>query len=226
MQHSDFVHLHLHTQYSLLDGACQLDKLMAKAKEYRMPALAMTDHGNLFGAVHFYQMAEKAGLKPIVGCEVYVAPGSRFDKSKRSEDEATNHHLILLCQNHKGYQNLCRLVTAGYLEGFYYKPRIDAELLEKHCEGLIALTACLKGEIPSLLLAGKTSEARARAGWFKERFPDGRFYLELQENGLPDQPRANQELLALGQALDLPVVATNDCHYLNSEDAKAHDVLL
>ncbi|OGP59407.1 MAG: DNA polymerase III subunit alpha [Deltaproteobacteria bacterium RBG_13_61_14] len=225
LKHSDFVHLHVHTEYSLLDGALQLDRLIRRAAEFKMPALAMTDHGNLFGAVHFYEQAVEAGLKPIVGCEVYVAPGSRFEKSK-SEREEVAHHLVLLCQNYKGYQNLCRLVTAGYLEGFYYKPRIDAELLEKHAEGLIALSACLKGEIPSLLLAGKTSEASSRAGWFKELFPDGRFYLEIQENGIPAQAKANQELLALGKALDIPVVATNDCHYLNSENWRAHDVLL
>lgn len=226
LKHSQFVHLHVHTEFSLLDGALQLDRLVKRAAEFRMPALAMTDHGNLFGAVHFYEQALDAGVKPIVGCEVYVAPESRFDKNKKSEAEVNNYHLILLCQNHKGYQNLCRLVTAGYLEGFYYKPRIDYELLARHAEGLIALSACLKGEIPGLLLRGKTAEARARAGWFKEVFPDGRFYLEVQENGLPEQKRANQELVALGQELDLPVVATNDCHYLNAEDFRAHEVLV
>jgi len=225
LKHSPFVHLHVHTEYSLLDGALQLDRLVKRAAEYRMPALAMTDHGNLFGAVQFYEVAAEAGLKPVVGCEVYVAPGSRFEKSK-SEREEVAHHLVLLCQDYRGYQNLCRLLTSGYLEGFYYKPRIDSELLEKYNQGLIALTACLKGEIPSLLLAGKTSEARARAGWFKEIFNDGRLFLELQENGLPDQSRANRELLALGQALGIPIVATNDCHYLNPGDARAHEVLV
>jgi DNA polymerase-3 subunit alpha len=236
LKHSDFVHLHLHTEFSLLDGmmrvpplseekALEKARVFNKAVEFKMPALAMTDHGNLFGALHFYEQAIAHGIKPIIGCEVYVAPTSRLDKSRRPDQEVS-HHLILLCQNEKGYRNLCKLVTAGYLEGFYYKPRIDQELLEKHNEGLIALSACLKGELPSLLLLGKDELARKRAGFYRELFRDRRFYIELQENGIPEQARVNKKLVALAKELEVPVVATNDCHYLNPEDFRAHDLLL
>ncbi len=236
LKHSDFVHLHLHTEFSLLDGmmrvpalseerALEKAKVFNKAVEFKMPALAITDHGNLFGALHFYEQAIAHGIKPIIGCEVYVAPASRLDKNRRPDQEVS-HHLILLCQNEKGYRNLCKLVTAGYLEGFYYKPRIDQELLEKHHEGLIAMSACLKGEIPSLLLLGKDDFARERASFYRELFGDQRFYIELQENGLPEQARVNKKLVALAKELEIPLVATNDCHYLNPEDFRAHDLLL
>ncbi len=235
-KHADFVHLHLHTEFSLLDGmmrvpplsdkkASEKASLFRKAAEYKMPALAMTDHGNLFGAVHFYDQATAHGIKPIIGCEVYVAPGSRFEKSKRPDQESS-HHLVLLCQNDKGYVNLCKLVSAGYLEGFYYKPRIDLELLEQHHEGLIALSACLKGELPSLILMGKEELARERAAFYRDLFNDRSFYIELQENDIPEQTRVNRALIKLAQELDIPVVATNDCHYLNPEDHRAHDLLL
>jgi len=159
MHHSDFVHLHLHTQYSLLDGAIRLDDLFARAKELKMPAIAMTDHGNLFGAVEFYQKALKAGIKPVIGCEVYISSKSRFDKKSAHGMQDISHHLVLLTKNKKGYENLCKLVTAGHLEGFYYRPRIDHEILKRHSEGLIALSACLKGEVPHLLNVGRYDEA-------------------------------------------------------------------
>ncbi len=224
--HADFVHLHLHTQYSLLDGACRIEDLVALAEEYKLPALAITDHGNMFGAIEFYKAIQHKGIKPIIGCEVYVAPASRFDKtsSGAGAGEAA-WHLILLAKDETGYRNLCRLVTAGHFEGFYYKPRVDKELLAKHHQGLIALSACLKGEIPGLLLKGDYAGARQVAVWYKELWGED-FYLEIQENGLDEQTRANRELIRLSQELNIPLVATNDCHYLKKQDAYAHEVLL
>ena len=169
MTGADFVHLHLHTQYSLLDGAIRIPDLIARAKEHRMSAVAMTDHGNLFGAMDFYSSVQASGLKPIIGCEVYVAPGSRLEKSSRN-GEQKSYHLILLCENEKGYRNLCKLVTAGYFEGFYYKPRIDKELLEKHSEGLICLSGCLSGELADLALAGDERKLVQTASWFRDVF--------------------------------------------------------
>ena len=221
-----FVHLHVHSEYSLLDGAIRFSELVPMAKQMNMPAVAVTDHGNLFGAVNFYKAAKKEGIKPIIGCEVYVAPGSRKDKSPGKNNEAGGyHHLLLLAQNKEGYKNLLKLVSSGYTEGFYYKPRIDKELLEAHSEGLIASSACLHGEIPQYYLHGQPDKAEACARWFKERF-EGRFYLELMENGIPEQGDVNKQLVELSKTLDLPLIATNDCHYLRKEDAKAHDVLL
>lgn len=226
MQQSQFVHLHLHSQYSLLDGAIRLDDLIAKAKEYRMPSLAITDHGNMFGALEFYLKCRAAGLRPIIGSEVYLAPGSRLAKETGNNPEAgSNYHLILLCKNLQGYRNLCRLVSIGYKEGFYRRPRIDKEVLAEYSEGLIVLSACLKGELATLCGRNRMEEARALALEYARMFP-GRYYIELQENGIPEQAVANERLLALARELDLPVVATNDCHYLNRDDAKAHEVLL
>ncbi|HLO24853.1 MAG TPA: PHP domain-containing protein, partial [Geobacteraceae bacterium] len=226
MDQTPFVHLHLHSQYSLLDGAIRLDDLVAKAKEYQMPAVAVTDHGNMFGAIEFYLKCKSAGIKPIIGSEVYLAPGSRFAKeSGAGHEAASNYHLILLCENYQGYKNLSRLVSLGYKEGFYRRPRIDKELLAEHAEGLIVLSACLKGELASLCGRNRMEEALAVAGEFDRLFP-GRYYIELQENGIPEQSTANGRLLELARELQLPVVATNDCHYLNKEDAKAHEVLL
>ena len=226
MNHANFVHLHLHSQYSLLDGAVKIGDLVQRARDLRMPALAVTDHGNMFGAVEFYLKAREAGIKPIIGCEVYVAPGSRFDKGNaRGSSEASNH-LILLCQNLAGYRNLCHLISAAYREGFYYKPRIDWELLRQRNEGLIALTACLGGEIPGLIGMNRFDEARRRAGEMAQIFDGDRFYLELQENFLPEQTPVNKGLIQISQDLGLPLVATNDCHYLTREDAYAHEVLL
>lgn len=225
VKHADFVHLHLHTQFSLLDGAIRLKELFERAHAYHMPALAMTDHGNMFGAVEFYQTACKHGLKPIIGCEVYVAPESRFDKEARGMSEAS-FHLVLLAKNSVGYKNLLTLVSKGYFEGFYYRPRVDKALLREHHEGLIALSSCLHGEIPHLIVQGQTEKALQAAQEYKEIFPDRRFFLELQQNGIPEQAVANQGLVALSRKLDIPLVATNDCHYLDKDDVKAHEVLV
>lgn len=226
MEHSDFVHLHLHSQYSLLDGAIKLDELITRVKEFKMPAVAVTDHGNMFGAAEFYTKAMKSGVKPIVGCEVYVAPGSRFTKGNARGSSEASYHLVLLCMNHTGYQNLCRMVSLGYREGFYYKPRIDWDLLAQHHEGLIALSACLGGELPTLFNLNQPEEALNRATQMMNIFDDNRFFLELQENYLPEQAKANSGLISLADELKLPLVATNDCHYLSKEDAFAHEVLL
>jgi DNA polymerase-3 subunit alpha len=225
MASAEFTHLHVHSQYSLLDGAIRIPDLIARAKEYGMNSVAITDHGNLFGAMDFYEQVQAAGIRPIIGCEVYVAPGSRFDRvSKPNEPSA--YHLILLCENEKGYRNLCRLVTDAYFEGFYYKPRIDHELLEKHNEGLICLSGCLSGEVASALLTGSIDRAVGIAEWYREVFSPERYYLELQENGLEEQRRANRGLIEIAKRLELNVTATNDCHYLDRTDHKAHEVLL
>lgn len=223
--HSDYVSLHLHTSYSLLDGGIRIKELVARAKEYKMPALSITDHGNLFGAVEFYKQVSKAGIKPIIGCEVYVAPESRFDRGKLENDEAS-FHLILLARDNAGYRNLVSLVTKAYLEGFYYRPRIDRDLLEQYSGGLIGLSACLKGEIPYYLQRGILDRARERALEYKHILGPENFYLEIQENGLSEQIEANKKLIELARELHIGIVATNDCHYLNREDAKAHDILL
>jgi DNA polymerase III subunit alpha len=225
MKHAEFVHLHVHTQYSLLDGAMRLDDLFKRAKEFRMPALAITDHGNMFGAIEFYEHALQHGIKPIIGCEIYVAPGSRFDKEAHNAKDAS-HHLVLLAKNKTGYQNLFKLITAAYFEGFYYRPRVDKELLSTYHDGLIALSSCLHGEIPHSLLAGTMDRALAVADEYRSIFCDNRFYLELQENNIEDQKKVNQGLLDISRKLSIPLVATNDCHYLRPEDARAHEILL
>ncbi|MBI5026264.1 MAG: DNA polymerase III subunit alpha [Nitrospirae bacterium] len=223
--HSDYVPLHLHTQHSLLDGAIRVEELIIKAQEYKLPAIAITDHGNLFGAVNFYKTVSKAGIKPIIGCEVYVAPKSRFDRGLNGISEAS-FHLILLCKDTHGYKNLMTLVSKAYLEGFYYRPRIDKDLLTQYSGGLIGLSSCLKGEIPYLLSKGMLDEAREAALSYKRILGAENFYLEIQANGLPEQEKVNSQLIALGRELHIGLVATNDCHYLNREDAKAHDILL
>lgn len=225
MKHADFVHLHVHTQYSLLDGAIRLDDLFKKAKAHAMPAIALTDHGNMFGAIDFYQAAYKAGIKPIIGCELYVAPGSRVDREAGSSGE-TSRHLVVLARNLQGYRNLLRLTSAGYLEGFYYRPRVDKTLLSEAHEGLVGLSACLHGEIAGHLLKGDREAAEKAAEAYRNIFGDGNFYLEIMENGIPEQKLVNQELIQLGRKLGIPLVATNDCHYLNREDAEAHEILL
>ena len=225
MKHADFVHLHVHTQYSLLDGTIRLDDLFKKVKQYQMPAIAMTDHGNMFGAISFYQQAYKQGVKPIIGCELYVAPGSRFDKTPRSPGESARH-LLVLVKSMQGYKNLMKLTTAGYLEGFYYRPRIDKELLKMHHEGLIGMSACLHGEVAGLLMQENMEAARNAAMEYREIFGDDHFFLEIMENGLPDQKKVNSGLLALSRELSIPLVATNDCHYIDRQDAEAHEVLL
>src|SRR3972149_289359 len=217
----DFVHLHLHSQYSLLDGAIKFDELFQKAKEYGMTAVALTDHGNIFGAVEFYKEAKKAGIKPIIGCEVYVAPSSRQDKSP----EDKNHHLILLSMNQEGYKNRSRLLTKAYFEGFYRRPRIDYELLDIHREGLMVLSGCLNGEFCKYLISNDLQGALRTAAKYKEIFGD-RYYLEIQANKLPEQEAVNQKIKEIGSRLGIKVVATNDCHYLTREDSKPHDILL
>ncbi len=221
---ADFVHLHLHTEWSLLDGAIRLKDLFPLAKEYGYESVAITDHGSLFGLVHFYEMAKEYGIKPILGCEVYVAPGSRFERKAKSAHEA-GYHLILLCENETGYRNLLKLITLANLEGFYWKPRVDKELLSQYNEGLIALSACLHGEVAAAVLRGQKERARDLAREYACLFPE-RFYLEIQENDLPEQKIVNEALVEIAEDLGLPLVATNDCHYLRAEDARVHDVLL
>jgi DNA polymerase-3 subunit alpha len=224
--HSDYVPLHLHTHYSLLDGAIRIEEVIAKAKEYRLPAIAITDHGNLFGAIEFYKKVSKAEMKPIIGCEVYVAPGSRFEKKNIENTSETSFHLILLCRDMNGFKNLSRLLSKAYIEGFYYKPRVDKDLLSQYSGGLIALSSCLKGEIPYYLSTGMIDKAREAALTYKRIFGPENFFLEIQANELPEQEKINKELVELGKDLHIGIVATNDCHYLRREDAKAHDVLL
>jgi len=226
MEHSRFVHLHCHTEYSLLDGANKIDKLFERIKSLKQPAVAMTDHGNMFGAVEFYRQAMSHGIKPIIGCEIYVAPGSRFEKKGVDKGpKEYNNHLILLAMNHEGYRNLCKLVSLGFMEGFYYKPRIDKDLLKDFNGGLIALSACLQGEVAQALMLGHMEEAKAAAESYAEIFHD-RYYIEIQDNKLPQQEQVNPLLVELAKDLSLPVVATNDCHYGEREDYNAHDVLL
>ena len=219
-----FVHLHVHTEYSLLDGAIRLKDLFPRAKEYGYSAVAMTDHGNMYGAINFYQTALKYGIKPIFGCEVYVAPKGMKDKSARSSGEAA-YHLVLLARDQDGYKNLLKLVSIAHLEGFHYKPRVDIEALKAYNKGLICLTACLHGEIPHTLLVGGMKKAEKVLAQYASIF-DGRLYLELQENGIPEQKKVNQGLMELAKRSGIPLVATNDCHYLEKEHAEAHDVLL
>ncbi|MBJ6727645.1 DNA polymerase III subunit alpha [Geomesophilobacter sediminis] len=222
----DFVHLHLHSQYSLLDGAIRIGDLLKKTKACGMSSVAITDHGNMFGAIEFYTKAKDKEIKPIIGCEVYIAPSSRLDKqAPATRDQASSYHLILLCENMVGYKNLSYLVSAGYKEGFYRRPRIDKELLSQYSEGLICLSACLQGEIAYLAYRNKLEEAKAAASWYADLFPNS-YYLEIQENTLPEQKIANERVMQIANELSLPLVATNDCHYLNKEDAKAHEILL
>jgi DNA polymerase-3 subunit alpha len=225
MKHVDFVHLHLHTQYSLLDGTIRLADLFKKARDFKMPAVAITDHGNMYGAVDFYQQAYKAGIKPIIGCELYMAPKSRFDKTSEGPGE-TARHLIVLVKNLQGYRNLVKLTSTGFLEGFYYRPRIDKELLAKHSEGLIATSACLHGELADWILKGDLDKAKASASQYRDIFGEGNFYLELMENGIPEQSLVNDKLIEIAKKLSIPLVATNDCHYLERTDSEAHEVLL
>jgi len=225
----DFVHLHNHTDYSILDGAITVDKLVKKAAELGMRAVALTDHGNMFGAIDFYLAARKAGVRPIIGEEFYMAPGSRFVKESsrgNGNGDEKSYHLILLAKNITGYRNLMKLSSIGYTEGFYYKPRIDFEVLERHREGLVCSSACLGGQIPSLILKGKEREARELAGRFQEIFGRENFYLELQYHGIPEQEIVNRELVKMGVEMDIPLIATNDAHYVNKEDARSHEVLL
>jgi len=220
---ADFVHLHLHSQYSLLDGANRLDDVIGAAAGAGMPAMALTDHGNMFGAIQFYNLARKAGVKPILGIEAYVAQGSRFD---RTPGKGGSNHLVLLAANEAGYRNLIKLTSKAYLEGFYYKPRVDKELLRQHSEGIIALSACLKGEINERIVGRQEKEAEATAREFDEIFGRGNFFLEMQDHGIPEQRLANEVLRRIARRTGQPLVVTNDCHYLHQDDHFAHDVLL
>ena len=219
----NFVHLHLHTDYSLLDGACEIGELTEEAARRGMPAVAVTDHGNLFAAANFYHQATTRGVKPIIGCEVYVAPDSH--KNRGAEAERSNH-LLLLCENDEGYRNLIKLVSTGYLDGFYYKPRVDHELLAKHSSGLIALSACLRGEVAEALTNEKYNDARASAYRLRDIFGKGNFFLEVQDQGLDIETRVNRDMVTLSKETGVPLVATNDCHYLTRADAHAQEVLL
>ncbi len=221
----DFVHLHVHTQFSLLDGACRLGELLDLVNTYQMSACAITDHGNMFGAIEFYEKATARGIKPIIGCEMYVAPESRFNKSSHGIRGA-GFHLVLLAKNMTGYKNLMELVSMGYLEGFYYKPRVDKELLARHSKGLIALSACLKGEVPHFVLSDQWEQAKKTALEYSDIFGKDNFYLELQDNHLEEQNRLNKDLIKLASETKLPLVATCDVHYLEKGDDKAHDALL
>lgn len=220
-----FVHLHVHTEYSLLDGAIRIEELLGKVKSYGMEAVAITDHGVMYGVVDFYKKAREYGVKPIIGCEVYVAPGSRFEKVAVKGSEPA-YHLVLLAQNKTGYRNLTELVSRAYLEGFYYKPRVDKELLREYSGGLIALTACLAGEIPRLVLSGGKDEAEKLVLEYRDIFGADNFFLEVQDNKIPEQAVLNEALMEMGKRYRIPLVATNDCHYLDREDAQVHDVIL
>ncbi|MBF0101170.1 MAG: DNA polymerase III subunit alpha [Desulfobacterales bacterium] len=219
----NFVHLHVHTEYSLLDGAIRLDALFKKTKEWNMPAVAITDHGTMYGVLEFYQKAMKAGIKPVIGCECYIAPRGLENKTQLDKELS---HVVLLAKNNEGYKNLCKLASIAQLKGFYYKPRIDKELLAAHKDGLICMSACLHGEIPRLLLEGKKKEAEKSLEFYLRVFGEDHFYLEVQDNALDQQYRLNEMLLEMSQRHSVPLVATNDCHYLNKEDARAHEVLL
>ena len=219
----DFVHLHVHSEYSLLDGMCRVSELPKRAKELGMKAIAITDHGVMYGVVSFYEACVKEGIKPIIGCEVYVAPRSRYEKEGGKDDKY--FHLTLLVKNKKGYENLIKLVSHSFIDGYYYKPRIDHELLEKYNEGLIALSGCLAGEVNQAILNGNLEEAEKIALWHKDLFKDD-YYLEIQNNGVPSQVQVNQQLVAMSKKLNIPLVATNDAHYLRKEDSYNHEILL
>ncbi|MGA3142128.1 MAG: DNA polymerase III subunit alpha [Verrucomicrobiota bacterium] len=226
MSHADFVHLHLHTEYSLLDGACRLDRLVDKAHELKFPALAITDHGAMHGVIDFYKAAREKGIKPIIGCEVYVAPGSRLEKKTSSGGRDVYHHLGLLAKDETGYKNLIKLTTAAHLEGYYYKPRIDKEILATHKEGLIAMSGCLASEIPDWILKDQLDKARAAVDWFKQTLGPENFYLELQNHGIAEQAKVNKHLISWAKEFGLKLVATNDVHYIEKSHSHAHDCLI
>ena len=220
-----FTHLHVHTEYSLLDGSCKIKELAARAKELGMDSLAITDHGAMYGVIDFYRAAKEVGIKPVIGCEVYVSPGSRFDRETASGEDRY-YHLVLLAENDQGYHNLMKIVSKGYVEGFYYKPRVDYEVLETFHEGVIALSACLAGEVQRYLGRGMYEEACRSALHYETIFGKGNFFLELQDHGIPMQKTVNQGLLRMSRELGIDLVATNDIHYILAEDAVPHDILL
>ena len=220
-----FTHLHVHTEYSLLDGSCKIKELIARAAELGMKNIAITDHGNMYGVIEFYRAARAAGINPVIGCEVYVAPGSRFDREV-TKGEGRYNHLVLLAENNVGYSNLIKIVSKGFTEGFYYKPRVDYEVLEKYHEGVIALSACLAGAVATALRYGQYETAKKEAERLYDIFGKDHFYLELQDHGIADQATVNQGLLRMSEELKIPLVATNDVHYITAEDAEPHDILL
>lgn len=224
MNQADYIHLHVHTQYSLLDGACRIKKLFEKAKEYNMPALGMTDHGNIFGAIEFYQEAKVHGIKPIIGCETYlVTQGSRLDKTPKQKSYTS--HLVLFAKNETGYKNLLKLVSSAFIDGFYYHPRIDKEILSQYAEGLICTSACLKGEIAAHLMQGNTNAALKAADHFKQLFK-GDFYLEIMDHGILEQKKVNEGIIKIAHELSIPLIVTNDVHYIDQNHSKAHEALL
>ena len=218
-----FVHLHVHSEYSLLDGACRIDRLPQAAADAGQRALAITDHGVMYGVIDFYKACKNAGVKPIIGCEVYTAPRSRLEKTRERDGKAS--HLVLLCKNETGYKNLMKIVSDAFTEGFYGKPRTDLSVLKEHAEGLVCLSACLAGDVPSALLSGDYEGAKAIARDYKEIFKDD-YYIELQDHGLPEQRAILGKLVQLAEELDIPLVATNDTHYIAREDAEAQKVLM
>ncbi|MDD5936729.1 MAG: PHP domain-containing protein, partial [Clostridiales bacterium] len=220
-----FTHLHVHTEYSLLDGSGKIKEMVARAKELGMDSLAITDHGVMYGAIDFYRACLAEGIKPIIGCEVYVAPNSRFDKEGSVSDDRY-YHLVLLAENDTGYHNLMKIVSRGFTEGFYYKPRVDYEVLEEFHEGLIALSACLAGEVSISLRRNMYEEAKKSAYRLQEIFGEGNFFLEMQDHGYPEQKLVNQGMLRLHEETNIPMVVTNDIHYTLASDAQAHDILL
>ena len=219
----NFAHLHVHTEYSLLDGSGKISKMVQRVKELGMKTIAITDHGTMYGCVDFYKAAKEEGIKPIIGCEIYVASKSMHIKDANSENET--NHLVLLVKNEVGYENLMKIVSTASIDGFYYKPRVDHEFLKVHSEGLIASSACLGGEVQSYLLQNNEKKAKEAALRFKEIF-NGDFYLELQYHGMDEQLRVNEQLIKLSKECDIPLICTNDVHYINKEDAKSHEILL
>ena len=220
-----FTHLHVHTEYSLLDGSNKIKEYVKCLKELGMDSGAITDHGVMFGVIDFYKEAKAQGIKPILGCEVYVAPNSRFDKELTGGEERY-HHLVLLAENNIGYANLMKIVSRGFTEGYYYKPRVDMEVLNKYHEGIIALSACLAGEVQRFITKGLYEEAKKCALKYEACFGKGNYFLELQDHGIPEQKTVNQALLRMSKELTIPLVATNDIHYTYAEDAESHDLLL
>ena len=221
----NFTHLHVHTEYSLLDGSNKIKEYVSRVKELGMDSAAITDHGVMYGVIDFYRAAREAGINPILGCEVYVAPGSRFDREIGSGDDRY-YHLVLLAENDQGYSNLMKIVSKGFVEGFYYKPRVDLEVLEQYHEGIIALSACLAGEVARYLTRGLYEDAKEAALRYERIFGKNNFFLELQDHGIPEQQNVNQQLLRMHQETGIPLVATNDVHYTYAEDEKPHDILL
>ena len=221
----NFAHLHVHTEYSLLDGSSKIKEITKRAKELGMNSLAITDHGVMYGCIDFYRAALENGIKPIIGCEVYVAPGSRFEK-EAGDNEDRYYHLILLAENNEGYANLCKIVSKGFVEGFYYKPRVDYEVLEKYHEGIICLSACLAGEVQKYLARGEYEKGKEAALKYEKIFGKGNYFLEMQDHGIPEQATVNQQLMRMSEELGIDLVCTNDVHYTFADDVEAHDILL